>query len=584
MTKKLLLTVALTGLAFTFSPACGQAGEALAASPVIASIRVTPPGFAGQYLVSHFAQSEYDWKTAGKYLDSLLKNDPGNEDLVKRSMVLAMGSGDLKTAARRANEIIGRGDADGLAIMIASLDDLAENRPQDARKVLDGMPAGDVTDFVRPLLQGWTAAAAGKLDTASLNATTVHSYNGALMALYLGDKAEAGKFARRIVGNGTVTPFDAERAADIYAAIGDNADALRLYRGVADQDGGKRLNRKIAALQGGRDMRALIPALRVKSARQGAAVAVFDLARILFQEQSDATARLFANMALTLDPDMMDARLLLADALARNGRYNEALAYFSTLNSSDPSYPEMAHAEADMLENAGHTDQALKLLNSLFTQNRDIDALIDTGDVYRSKQDFADALKAYNHAAQQIGGDKIPAAYWYLLYARGMAYERSGDWKNAEADLKAALVYRPDHPYLMNYLAYGWADQGINLDESLKMVQKASALRPADGYIADSLGWVLYVMGRYSEAVPQLEKAVGMLPYDSTLNDHLGDAYWQTGRKLEAHFQWERALGNAAPVDKEAIRQKIANGPPPRKALKEARTDIVPGTTPPVTK
>ncbi len=161
-----------------------------------------------------------------------------------------------------------------------------------------------------------------------------------------------------------------------------------------------------------------------------------------------------------------------------------------------------------------------------------------------------------------------------------MAYERGGDWKNAEADLKAALAYRPDHPYLMNYLAYGWADQGINLDESLKMEQKAAALRPSDGYIADSLGWVLFVMGRYSEAVPQLEKAVGLLPYDSTLNDHLGDAYWQTGRKLEAHFQWERALGNATPVDREAIKQKIANGPPPRKALKEARTDVAPEVAP----
>ncbi len=393
MTKNLLLTVALTGLALTFGPAYGQAGEVPSMHPVVASVKATPPGFAGQYLVSHFAQSEYDWKTAGKYLDTLLKNDPSNEDLVKRSMVLAMGSGDLKLAARRAQDIIDRGDADGLAVMIVCLNHLADNKPQDARAVLDKMPAGDVTDFVRPLLLGWTAAGANKLDTAGLNTTTVHSYNGALMALYLGDKAEAGKFARRMVGNGTVTPYDAERAADIFAAIGDNADALKLYHGVADQDGGKRLNRKIAALEGGKDLKPLIPALRVRSAKQGAAVAVFDLARILFQEQSDATARLFANMALTLDPDMMDARLLLADALAHNGRYEEALAYFANLKPSDPAYPEIAHAEADMLENAWHSDQALKLLNSLFVQTHDIDAPDRHGRCLSQQAGFPDALK-----------------------------------------------------------------------------------------------------------------------------------------------------------------------------------------------
>ena len=73
------------------------------------------------------------------------------------------------------------------------------------------------------------------------------------------------------------------------------------------------------------------------------------------------------------------------------------------------------------------------------------------------------------------------------------------------------------------------------------MIRKAVSLRPEDGYITDSLGWVLYRMGRYEQAIPHLERAVELLPYDPVINDHLGDAYWQVGRKLEARFQWTRA-------------------------------------------
>jgi len=142
-----------------------------------------------------------------------------------------------------------------------------------------------------------------------------------------------------------------------------------------------------------------------------------------------------------------------------------------------------------------------------------------------------------------------------------MAYERQGDWSKAESDLKAALVYRPDHPYLLNYLGYGWADQGMNLDQALQMLERAVSLRPSDGYITDSIGWVNYMMGRYKDSVPYLERAVELLPYDPVINDHLGDAYWRVGRRHEAQFQWERAFNYAADDKLKAqLQQKLDTG------------------------
>ena len=74
------------------------------------------------------------------------------------------------------------------------------------------------------------------------------------------------------------------------------------------------------------------------------------------------------------------------------------------------------------------------------------------------------------------------------------------------------------------------------------MVRRASKLRPEDGFIADSLGWVFYRTGRYAEAVAELERAIMLEPVDPVINEHLGDAYWQVGRRVEARFQWQRAL------------------------------------------
>ena len=93
------------------------------------------------------------------------------------------------------------------------------------------------------------------------------------------------------------------------------------------------------------------------------------------------------------------------------------------------------------------------------------------------------------------------------------------------------------------------------------MIERAVAARPEEGYILDSLGWALYRLGRYDEAVAQMERAVELEAVDPLVNDHLGDVYWAVGRKLEARFQWRRAL-SFDPEEKGAdrIRRKLAVG------------------------
>ena len=119
-----------------------------------------------------------------------------------------------------------------------------------------------------------------------------------------------------------------------------------------------------------------------------------------------------------------------------------------------------------------------------------------------------------------------------IYYFRGICFERAKQWAKAEADFKTSLELIPDQPHVLNYLGYSWIDQGINLDEGMRMIKRSVEQRADDGYIVDSLGWAYYRLGNMDEAVKQLERAVELKPEDPTINDHLGDAYWRVGRAL----------------------------------------------------
>ena len=44
----------------------------------------------------------------------------------------------------------------------------------------------------------------------------------------------------------------------------------------------------------------------------------------------------------------------------------------------------------------------------------------------------------------------------------------------------------PGKAQVLNYLAYSWVDQSINIDEAFKMLTRAVELAPRDGMIIDS--------------------------------------------------------------------------------------------------
>jgi tetratricopeptide (TPR) repeat protein len=128
-----------------------------------------------------------------------------------------------------------------------------------------------------------------------------------------------------------------------------------------------------------------------------------------------------------------------------------------------------------------------------------------------------------------------------LLYARAMAAERLDRLDILEQDLRTILVADPDNAQALNALGYTLADRTERHEEALSYIRKALEQHPDDPAINDSMGWVMFRLGRYEEAEAYLQKAAAMLK-DPEVAAHLGELYWVTGRHQQARQVWNEGL------------------------------------------
>ena len=169
---------------------------------------------------------------------------------------------------------------------------------------------------------------------------------------------------------------------------------------------------------------------------------------------------------------------------------------------------------------------------------------------------YKSAIEVYNEMIK-LKEDEI----WNMYYRRGICYERLGDWKNAEKDFIKSLDIKSDSPNVLNYLAYGWIEREIRLDQSLAMLKQAYQANPDSYYIIDSLAWAHYKKNNLDEAARLMEKVIDIAPGEAISLDHLGDIYYAMDRKREAFHFWKQALQLAEPEDEieEEVQSKIEN-------------------------
>jgi tetratricopeptide (TPR) repeat protein len=141
-----------------------------------------------------------------------------------------------------------------------------------------------------------------------------------------------------------------------------------------------------------------------------------------------------------------------------------------------------------------------------------------------------------------------------LLYDRAMAAEKIDRLDLLEADLRKLIVLKPDHAHAYNALGYTLADRTTRYQEAHELIKKALEFSPEDPFIVDSLGWVLFKLGKLDESSATLQRAFDLRP-DPEIAAHLGEVMWANGKRSEAAQVWQTALKDHP--DNEALNEVV---------------------------
>lgn len=524
---------------------------------------------SGAYLAGRQASYSSDFEVAARYYVRALAQDQDNPILMENVVLAQLAMGRIDAAVPVAEYMEDLGLTSQVAHMVV-VSNLISQGDFETLLTRDPTTKG-IGPLVDGLLMGWAHLGAGSVAKALEQFDVVSEQNGlrgfalfhkAMALASVGDfEGAEAMFSDEQGGLSMVSRRAAMARAEILSQLERNEDAVAMleqaFGGAVDPG----LSEVVDRLNAGEQ----IPFTHVKSVQDGMAEVFFSIGQALNGEAADDYALIYARVAGYLRPDHVDAVLLSAALLDELGQYDLAVATYKRIPRDSPDYHAAELGRAEALRRAAKPDAAIEVLEQLALDHPDLPRVHSAlGDLQRQQEQYGAAVEAYDRALEL--SDAEAPSKWFLLYARGISHERLKHWEQAEADFRSALELNPDQPQVLNYLGYSLVEKQVKLDEALSMIERAVQARPDSGYIVDSLGWVLFRLGRYDEAVGYMETAVELMPVDAVVNDHLGDVYWAVGRNREAEFQWKRALSFIEPddtdseADPDRIRRKLAVG------------------------
>jgi tetratricopeptide (TPR) repeat protein len=395
--------------------------------------------------------------------------------------------------------------------------ELGKGRPAEALKVLDrAVKAPDTTpEFA--------------LELVELYAALEHQAPSEKDAI----TANVAAALTRASSQSTADPRTRLRLADDYNLLGDTTNAARIYLDLVDTF-------------------SETPAIR-SSIRD-------KLSRIYWEQKNYDKAAKQLQGVVQDDPANARAYYLLGQLADEARKLPQAADYFQrtiTLSEDfEDAYYDLARVQID-LDKPTEAIATLKKARAKFSPGYNAEFL--TAVAYSRARDYTNSIAHFTSAEVLAKASQPSLLDGDFYFDQGAAYERSGNFDEAERCFEKSIQLSPDFAEALNYLGYMLADRGVKLDRARDLIEKAVKLEPKNPAYLDSLGWVLYKLNRSQEALPQEQKAIELTDEpDPTLFDHLGDIYaalkqtdkareaWAKSLKLEANDAVRKKLGDAA--------------------------------------
>jgi tetratricopeptide (TPR) repeat protein len=251
---------------------------------------------------------------------------------------------------------------------------------------------------------------------------------------------------------------------------------------------------------------------------------------------------------LKADPENSTLNFFTGMAYEVDENAKKAIFYYLKIKPDHSQYKKSIVSIAYLYRSLGENQTAINYLESKHKMlPKDIDITTFLASLYEQNKDYEKAMNLIEKALE----DSVDNTS--LLFKLGAIQDKAGLKDDSINTMKKIIEIDPKDASALNYLGYSYADLGIKLDEALSLIKRAYEIKPDDGYITDSLGWVYFMMEDYEMAVKYLLQAAELSSYETIISDHLGDAYQKANQPQKALEIYKKAVSNAKDEDKELL-------------------------------
>ena len=462
-----------------------------------------------------------------KAIDSLEKKQPNNAATHNLRARTLLGKKDIPGARQSFEKALAINPAFFPAAASLAALDLAEKKPEDARKRFDSVLAADPKNMqamlalaeLRAAAGGTTEEVAGLINKAVTTNPTEIAPRLALIQYYL-NKNEAKKALTA--------------ANDAAATIPDKAEILNAL-GRTQQFSGD-LNQALATYG------------KLAALQPSSPIAYMRMAETNLANKNKDEASKSLKKALEIKPDLIEAQrgliLLALDAK----KPNDALSIARQVQKQRPK------------ETVG---------------------FVLEGDIYASEKNWPETIKAYQNGLKQVPAPELAiklhtvllvsgntaeadkfAATWVKDHPKDIALRiHQGDLATARKDYTLATQYyrgaletQPNNPLILNNLA--WVAGQLKSPKAIEYAEKSNQLAPNQPPFMDTLAMLLAEKGETAKAIELLRKALAIAPQAAAIQLNLAKVLMSTGKKDEARKELEALakLGDKFPAQAEVTK------------------------------
>lgn len=272
------------------------------------------------------------------------------------------------------------------------------------------------------------------------------------------------------------------------------------------------------------------------------AEALFSLGLLSIQINQHDDAKSYFEQVIKLGKFVPEANYYLGQIAENKKQFTDALTFYKAVDQGD-GYLDAQLRVVGLLAKQGEIAAARTHLQGIQIQDAQQAKLIQMAeaDLLSEEKHYDQAMQIYNAALDAMPQDDT------LLYGRAMLAEKMDRLDILERDLHAILAREPDNARVLNALGYTLADRTQRYEEAFNYIKRALELNPQDAATLDSMGWIHYRLGNLSEALKYLHSAY-KLDANAEIAAHLGEVLWASGDQQGARKVWEGAL-KAEPKD-----------------------------------